>query len=159
MALPFSSIINQAQGWLAEPVSVAGGFPGTVAAAPAAATPGILASFLQPFKTTFESFAKVGPTMATAAGQGLTTVLLQKAGLIPVPKNEGTQTVIYYEKAQQGTAPPTNLSVVMPTTEPKTSGFAGAYDRIVETTKTNWSAIALVAIALAGLIYTIKGKK
>jgi hypothetical protein len=87
------------------------------------------------------------PAVVESAGQGLTNVLMQRAGLIPKPQqqNAGT-TVINYGRAEQGTTPPASINIVQPAAAPReSSGIAGFWPAGSSSSGGSGSAVLIVA--------------
>ncbi len=148
MTMSFTDFAYQAQDWGSTPMPM-----GVNTVTPSFGISDYLTAAVNPFKNAFQSLT--GPKAVEAAAGGLVNTLLQRSGLVSTPKNEGSQTVVYYDKPNAGVTPPASLNVVMPTTQSKESG--GFFQS--EGTKTVFKEIlVVVGVIVVALILMSKGK-
>ncbi len=142
----FMNVANFANQWASEAPLVT----------PAAPSPGILGSFFQPFVDTLKSFNTSAPTLANTLGQSLNTILLQKAGLIPKPQQQGSGTLVNYDKGQAGNAPPTTINIQQPA-----SGGTGITQVLPAAggSAIPWGPIALIAGGLLIVTFLFGGSR
>lgn len=131
-------------------------------AAVSAATPAsswlssLWSNFSAPFVSAGTTIMTAMPTtLATTAGQSLSTILMQKAGLIPKPAQPiAGGSVVYYQNPNQGTTPPASINIV----QPAASGQAnqGFIERYIGGSGTNWGIAALIGVVIIFLIMMLR---
>lgn len=128
-----------------------------VSALPALAKPSLWEAFTQPFAQTLSSLSASGPGIANVVGQSLQSILLQKAGLLPVSTPSGSGTVINYQTPQAGTAAPVSINLAQPAASGAAGGSGGLTIPFLGT-NVNWVVVIVIGACVLGLIIVLARK-